>query len=123
MARRKRSSQVLEKAERRAAGMESIALNLDLGNGMSMEEFHRNIEALREKITTYNRLLSSVDQVYNDMLLQETALSDLAERMLAAVSAKYGRRSPEYEMAGGSRRGAKRRVASVTPLPEVPAAG
>ncbi|NJL48295.1 MAG: hypothetical protein HC929_13450 [Leptolyngbyaceae cyanobacterium SM2_5_2] len=110
MARRKRSSQVLEKAQRRAASLEAIALDLDLGNGMSMQEFHRSIESLRNKITTYNRLLSSVDQVYNDMLLEETALSEMAERMLAAVSAKYGRRSPEYEMAGGSRRGAQRRV-------------
>ena len=119
MARRKRSSQVLEKAERRAAGMESIALDLDLGNGMSMEAFNDSIDSLRDKMAAYNRLLSSVDQVYNDLLLEESALSELAERMLAAVSAKYGRRSPEYEMAGGSRRGTRRRVASVTPSPEL----
>ena len=112
MARRKRSSDVLEKAQRRAAGMESIALDLDLGNGMSVAEFNRGIDSLRDRMATYNRLLSSVDQAYNDMLLEESSLSELSERMLAAVSVKYGRRSPEYEMAGGSRRKTSRRVAS-----------
>ena len=114
MARRKRSSQVLEKAERRAASMAAISPDLDLGHGMSVQEFNNSINRVRDRIATYNRLLSSVDQVYNDMLLEEEALSEMIERMLAAVAAKYGRRSPEYEMAGGSRRETQRRVPSTT---------
>ncbi len=96
--------------------MESIALDLDLGNGMSMAAFNGSIDSLRDRMAAHNSLLSSVDQVYNDLLLEEAALSELAERMLAAVSAKYGRRSPEYEMAGGSRRHTSRRIASTTSI-------
>lgn len=116
MARKKRSSQVVVKAERRAASMAAISSDLNLGHGMSVQEFNNSIERVRERIATYNRLLSNVDQVYNDMLLEEAALSELTERMLAAVAAKYGRRSPEYEMAGGSRRTTQRRVLSTTPV-------
>jgi hypothetical protein len=112
MARRKRSSQVLEKAERRAAGMASIASDLDLGNGMTLKRFHSSVDSVRDKVAYYNRLLSQVDQAYNDLVLEEDLLAELSERMLAAVSARFGRRSPEYEMAGGSRQNSQRRIAS-----------
>lgn len=36
MARLKRSSQVLEKAERRCAGLKSISVTLDLGEGLTL---------------------------------------------------------------------------------------
>ncbi|MFS0516651.1 hypothetical protein ACEYW6_18310, partial [Nostoc sp. UIC 10607] len=36
MARRKRTSQVLEKAARRAAGINSIDPNLNVGNGLTL---------------------------------------------------------------------------------------
>jgi hypothetical protein len=105
MARRKRSSAVLEKAERRALSLEAIAADLELGNGMSIETYRQRIDAMRATISSYNRMLSAVDQLYGDMMQQERDLSDLNVRMLAAVAAKYGRYSAEYETAGGSRLG------------------
>lgn len=110
MARRKRSSQVLEKAQRRAAGMSSIAPELDLGNGMTLETYWLKVQGMRDRLTEYNRLLSNVDQSYNDILQWERELSELSERMLGAVAVKYGRNSTEYEMAGGVRRAERRRL-------------
>ncbi|NJL38099.1 MAG: hypothetical protein HC899_16180 [Leptolyngbyaceae cyanobacterium SM1_4_3] len=108
MARRKRSSLTLERAERRAAGMRSIQADLDLGNGMTVEAYTTAVEAMRDTQNKYNTLLSSVDQAYNDMLAMEKDLAELSERMLSAVSVKYGRNSTEYEMAGGVRRSERR---------------
>jgi len=108
MARRKRSSLTLERAERRAAGMRSIQADLDLGNGMTVEAYTAAVEAMRNTQNKYNTLLSSVDQAYNDMLAMEKNLAELSERMLSAVGVKYGRNSTEYEMAGGVRRSERR---------------
>jgi glutamyl-tRNA reductase len=109
MARRKRTSIAVDKAERRAAGLEAISADLDLGNGMSLSEFRKCIQEVYDSVNTYNRMLSTVDQLYNDMMAKEKTLSDMTARMLAAVAVVYGRSSSEYEVAGGSRRGESRR--------------
>lgn len=96
MARRKRTSIVLEKSGRRLAGMESIDPQLDLGNGLSLSAFSRVIETLRAKENAYNTALSSLDKLYQDMMETERQLSDLAEHMLLGVAARYGRSSVEY---------------------------
>jgi hypothetical protein len=101
MARRKRTSQVLEKAVRRAAGMSSIAPALDLGNGLTLLAFSRLIETLRSKENAYNSALSNLDKLYRDMLETERALGDMAEHMLLGVATCYGKSSVEYGMAGG----------------------
>lgn len=109
MARRKRTSNVLQKAERRASSMGSINAELDLGNGMTLASFWDDIDSLRDKQKQYNMLLSNVDQLYNEMLEAEKSLSEKSERMLNAVAVVYGRQSSEYEMAGGTRRSERRR--------------
>jgi hypothetical protein len=55
MARRKRTSQVLEKAVRRAAGIKSIDQNLDVGNGLNLSAFSTLIETMRTRENIYNR--------------------------------------------------------------------
>jgi hypothetical protein len=109
MARRKRTSVTLEKAERRASGMASIDKKLDLGNGMDLPTFWDDIEEVHEKEKHYNSLLSLVDQAYNDLLGSEKKLSEKSEKMLNAVAIVYGRNSSEYEMAGGKSRSERRR--------------
>lgn len=109
MARSKRTSPVLQNAERRVAGMESIDINLDLGNGMTLAAFRAEIDEMRQQQNAYNRMLSNVDNVYNEMLATEKRLAERSERMLSAIAAAYGRRSSEYEMAGGTRRPEQRR--------------
>ncbi|MGP1387516.1 MAG: hypothetical protein ACTS2F_28400 [Thainema sp.] len=109
MARRKRTSNVLQKAERRASGMGSIDTQLDLGNGMTLQSFWDDIDDLRDKQKQYNMMLSNIDRLYNDLLEAEKTLAEKSERMLNAVAVVYGRNSSEYEMAGGTRRPERRR--------------
>ena len=112
MARRKRTSTVLDKADRRLAGLEAISPDLDMGNNMSVKEFRKLIDEVDESVNTYNRMLATVDHLHNDMMAKEKTLSDMTSRMLSAVATVYGRASSEYEVAGGSRRGETRRSRS-----------
>ncbi|WP_375506871.1 hypothetical protein [uncultured Nostoc sp.] len=101
MARRKRTSVVLEKAVRRAASINSIDPRLDLGNGLTLPAFSSLIEMMRSKENAYNSALSSLDKLYREMLETESELGDMTEHMLMAVGTRYGKSSVEYGMAGG----------------------
>jgi hypothetical protein len=101
MARRKRTSSVLEKAVRRAASINSIDPNIDLGNGLSLPAFSTLIETMRTRENAYNTALSSLDKLYREMLETEDELGDMTEHMLMAVATRYGKSSIEYGMAGG----------------------
>jgi hypothetical protein len=74
MPRRKRSSKVLAKSERRAAGMASISATLDLGNSL----------------TLFN---SKVDKAYSDILNDAHELGCLSRHVLLDVATKYGKSS------------------------------
>ncbi|MFN6562764.1 MAG: hypothetical protein RMY28_023635 [Nostoc sp. ChiSLP01] len=101
MARKKRTSIILEKAVRRAVGINSIAANLDLGNGLTSPAFLSLIEKMRTRENAYNSALSNLDKLYREMLETENELADMAEHMLMAVGTRYGKSSVEYGMAGG----------------------
>lgn len=109
MPRKKRSSPVLEKAEKRAAAIGSIGLTLDLGNGLSLENYNGHIEEVRSLLAEYNMILSNLDRVTNDIAEKERSLSDLSELMLMGVATTYGKNSNEYEMAGGIRKQDRKR--------------
>lgn len=107
--RRKRLFAQLEKAEVRAASMDSIAPKLDLGNGQTLEMYWNAIDALQAKQQKYNALLSTVDSLYNELLEDERVLGEMSEDVLSGVKVKFGRDSAEYEMAGGVRRSEQKR--------------
>jgi hypothetical protein len=109
MARRKRSSQVLEKAVRRASGINSIDPNLDVGNGLTLPAFLSLIETMRNKENAYNSALSQLDKLYREMLETEGQLADMAEHILMGVGTRYGKSSIEYGMAGGVPKNQRRR--------------
>ncbi len=109
MSRRKKSSRVLEKAERRVAAVTSIDPKLDLGNGLTLKGYEGALGDTRKKVSEYNTLLSQVDRIYNELNASEDVLADWSERMLSGIASTYGRSSDEYEMAGGRRRQERRR--------------
>jgi hypothetical protein len=99
--RRQRSSPVLKKAVRRAAGMNSINPNLDVGNGLTLPAFSTLIETMRTQENAYNSALANLDKLYREMLETERELGDMTEHMLMGVGVLYGKSSVEYGMAGG----------------------
>jgi hypothetical protein len=62
------------------------------------------MEQLRSKIDAYNTALSVIDSSQTEIEQLEKTLGDLSEKMLIGVAFKYGKDSPEYEMAGGVRK-------------------
>jgi hypothetical protein len=123
MARRKRTSLVLERAVRRAASINSIDPSLDLGNGLTLLAFSNLIETMRTRENAYNTALSTLDKLYREMLETEDELGDMTEHMLMAVGTRYGKSSVEYGMAGGVPKNQRRkrlRGESPTPTDEQP---
>lgn len=109
MARRKKASSTLIKAEQRLSGLKSITPKEDLGNGITSDKLEKEVNTLRQKIEEYNTMLSKVDDIANDIQQMEKALSISAENVLLGVKMKYGKDSSQYEMVGGTRKSDYRR--------------
>jgi hypothetical protein len=116
MAFRKRTSSALDKAEVRSAAIKGIAVQLNFGGGLSLPAYEAKVAGVRDKLTTYNTLLSQVDRVSDELDLLEKELIDLNERMLTGVATQFGKDSPEYEAAGGTRK-SERKKPQRKPLP------
>ena len=103
MARKKRTSPVLARANTRANGLQSIDAALDLGNGLTLDNYTNSIELVQGQLDVYNQKLSAIDKSLNDLEMAEGDLDELSSRMLAAVGVKHGKNSTQYEQAGGTR--------------------
>ncbi len=87
MARSKRSSATLQKAEKREASLQSISPTLDLEHGLTLAAYSTLIETLRLQIATYNSALSQVDALSRQVKDTEQQLRNLSEQMLLGVAA------------------------------------
>ncbi|MCC5623538.1 hypothetical protein [Nostoc sp. CHAB 5715] len=113
MARRKRNSSILERADRRIESLQSISVELDFGQGLTIQAYTMTINDLRSKLAAYNTALSTIDKLTDDVKNAEQAVIAMSEKMLLGVASRYGKTSQEYEMAGGARRGNTKKKRSV----------
>jgi len=113
--KKKTSSTAIETAKVRVSGMKSIEPDLNLGNGLSIKAYETTIQTAEQKIETYNTALANINQLQTESREAEKQLSELSERMLSTVAGRYGRRSNEYEKAGGTKRTSRRRNTKKTP--------
>lgn len=109
MRRPTRSSIVLQKADQRKDSLQSISPDLDLGNGLTLAAYTTLIETLRDQISTYNSVISGINDLSRQIEASEKKLRDLSEQMLLGVAAKYGKDSREYGKAGGTPKSERRR--------------
>jgi hypothetical protein len=114
MSRLKRSSEPLEKADLRLQSIKSISPTLELGNGFSVAAFEGEINQAQNTLDEYNQLLATLDQKTVALREVEKHIADYSERMMAAVAAKFGKDSPEYAQAGGTRKSDYKRPARKT---------
>ncbi|MEH2222671.1 hypothetical protein [Nostoc sp.] len=117
MARLKRSSLTLENALRRIAGMRSISPTLEFGNGLNLTDYDTRIQNLQTQLSTYNTLLSTLDEMTGRLSLIEEELRGYSEKMLMSVAAHYGKDSLQYMQAGGKPRKKLSRRSSNTQSP------
>ncbi len=109
MSRKKRSSRILEKAQLRSDGIQSVDYQLDAGGGFTALGYLQTIGELRSEMSNYNTALSNIDSLNSRVADIEERLAEYSERMLLGVAAKYGKDSREYEMAGGVRKRDRKR--------------
>ena len=103
MARRKRTSTILEAAHHRLAGLSSITPTVDFGTGLTLAAYSTKINDFTSKLDNYNQMVAAVDELQNQIDADEANLRELNARMLAASKAHYGPDSNQYEQAGGIR--------------------
>jgi hypothetical protein len=113
MARQKRTSNALIKAEQRAAGMRSIDKNLDLGGDLNLKTYTQKIDYLRSQLDSYTTVLAQADDLTRKIKMLEADLNQTSEQMLLSIGGRYGKSSSEYGKAGGIPRGERRRKAAL----------
>lgn len=110
MARKKKTATaVVLKAKSRLDGLKHIDDKLDLGGGMTVAAFDKEVTAIMKKIEAYNSILNEADRASNELEMMEKQLAGLSSRMLSGVVTRFGRDSSEYEIAGGVRMSDRKR--------------
>ena len=103
MARRKRTSAVLEAAHHRMAGLSTIDPAPDFGDGLTVAAYTTTANDFSTQLDSYNQMVSAVDEAQNRLDAAEENLNEQNVRILANVKAHYGPDSNEYEQAGSKR--------------------
>lgn len=103
MARQKRTSTIVDRANLRASSLASIDPALELSDTLTLAAYRAAIAAVKELNDGYNTALSELDGKLDDLQRAEKDLNELSANMLAGVAVKFGRDSNEVEMAGGTR--------------------
>jgi len=116
MPRRKRNSQIIEKAQRRLESLQSVDPLLNFGNNLSVSTYTDYIEQGQQAIAKYNTLLSMVDEAQKTVETLEEQIAELSTRLLQSVGARYGKQSVEYMKAGGRPQASKRKTAIASSL-------
>ena len=115
MARRKRTSAVLEAAHQRLAGLNSITPPPNFGSGLTLAAYTTQITEFSTMLDSYNQMIAALDDLQNQLDTAEAGLQEANRRMLAAVQALYGPDSNQYEQAGGTRLRDRKRPAKKAP--------
>ncbi|MBK6980054.1 MAG: hypothetical protein IPH28_25635 [Cytophagaceae bacterium] len=102
-------SSTLTSAVSRIAGVRSIAADLDLGNGLTVDNYQTAITDVEALVNQYNTQVASLGELRNRITEKETVLRDFSERMLIGVGAKFGKDSNQYQMAGGTKKSLKKK--------------
>lgn len=113
--KRKAATQTMIAAAARLASLKSVDPALDLGAGLKIADFDNVIKATNGKLEQYNTSLGVSDGFLNEFNQQEKILKDINERMLAAVGARFGKDSDEYEKAGGVRKSERKKPTKKNP--------
>ena len=119
---RRKSNRILEQAEVRSAGLAAIDPSIDFGDDRSLQNLNEQIDQLQDRINDYNTALTTVDNIRSDIKERERTLRELSAKMLMSVALRYGKESPEYDMAGGVRPSDRIRRSSYLETKEEPVA-
>ena len=118
--RQKRTSEVLDIARQRLAGLRQIQPKPNFGSVMSEEVYAAEIEAFSNELDSYNGDIAGLDDRANRLDMLEQRLADFNQRIQAAVRMQFGPDSSELDLVGRVRRSDRKRRAR-SPKAPVPA--
>ncbi|MEI6341416.1 MAG: hypothetical protein WCR07_05625 [Verrucomicrobiota bacterium] len=123
---RKRTSDIIQQADARAAALRPIEDKLDFGKSLSLAIFVAKIQVARDRVNALNTVLAEAEAARLALDDAEAEVKDLHGRILKAVLVQFGPDSDEYAMIGGTRTSARKRPTrrpepTTTPSPEDPA--
>lgn len=110
MARARKPSSAVVKANTRIIGLNGIAPNLDLGDGVSVAHLTAERDRVAELEARYNALVSELGIVASQLKGAERSLNTLSSRALTLVRGRYGADSDAYERVGGVRQSERKRT-------------
>ncbi|HIK03472.1 MAG TPA: hypothetical protein IGS40_01965 [Trichormus sp. M33_DOE_039] len=116
MARKKRSSRILEKAEFKVAGLKAIDPNLNFDDTCNLQKLTQLIDQFHNMLDDYNAAIAMIDSSKKKLDETEKNLAQISDKMLMGVGFKYGKNSSEYELAGGVRDSERIRKSRLTRL-------
>ena len=115
MARQRRTSAILEVTRQRLAGLKKIDSAPDFGGNLNAAGGQALITDFTNELDSYNQNTAALDEQQNLVDTKEDTAADWNKRVLAAVGAKYGTDSSEYEMVGGTRLSERKRTSRKGP--------
>ncbi|MDZ8105870.1 MAG: hypothetical protein RM338_09665 [Nostoc sp. DedQUE12a] len=113
---KKRSSQILKKAQFRVAGLKAIDPNLNFDDTYNLQNLTQLIENFHKMLNDYNVAIAMIDSSKKKLDEMEKNLNQVSDKMLTWVGCKYGKNSNEYELAGGIRDSERVRKSRLTRL-------
>ena len=116
MSRAKRSSNVLEAARQRLAGLKKISPKPTFAGALSEETYEAESEGYGDEQNAYNGEVAALDERSNRLEARERVLEDLSQRILAGIRSQYGPDSNELELVGGVRRSDRKHPVRPTKL-------
>jgi hypothetical protein len=95
---------MVDYAERRMNAARAIDNAFDFGNGLTVSKIKDLIETYDEQCIAHNNAAEILEEMTTKLKGTEDAIESLADRLLDAVAAKYGRSSSEYKLVGSIRK-------------------
>ena len=92
MVYQKRRSAILEKAQTRLRGLQSVNPMMDLGNGLTLQDYAALLEVSSSQLQTHNLTLAEADRTRIEFSQAEASVSGLSSRILSAVAADVWQR-------------------------------
>ncbi|MFN6516946.1 MAG: hypothetical protein RMY29_020880 [Nostoc sp. CreGUA01] len=113
---KKRSSQILKKAQFRVAGLKAIDPSLNFDDTYNLQNLTQLIDNFYNMLNDYNAAIAMIDSSKKKLDEMEKTLGQVSDKMLTWVGCKYGKNSNEYELAGGVRDSERIRKSRLTRL-------
>lgn len=102
--RRRTTSESQLKLQSRMTALEPVEPDFDFGEGLDKQTLTAFVDSLQEKLAAYNNTLATADSLRDELKKLEKKADDISERLYAAIIARFGRDSEQYQRIGGVRK-------------------